>query len=211
MAELVWGETGTKFYEGGVDRVVLYPNNDPAEVWTGVVSIEESQVGGEIKPYYFDGKKMLDLVENSDFQAVITAIDFPEAFYVCDGVIQIQRGLRVKQQPRKFFGLSYRTMIYNDLGEVGYKIHLVYNALASSSARNNTTKSERVDIIDYKWTIDTIPLENSTRRPTAHVVVSTEKFSAGQITALEDILYGTVSVDAALPTRAVLESTLGGL
>lgn len=211
MAELLWDQTGTRFYEAGVDRVVLYPKYDPGVIWPGVISIEEAAVGGDVKPYYFDGNKLIDLVENSDFQAVLTAISSPKEFYPFDGIAQVQRGLLVTQQPRAFFGLSYRTRIYNDLGEVGYKIHLVYNAMASASVRNNVTIGARPDPIEFKWMIDTIPVENSTRRPTAHMTISTTKFTSGQITALENILYGTVSTDPALPSRALLESTLGGI
>lgn len=211
MAVLQWDQSGARYYEGGIDRVVFYPKYGPGIAWTGVISIEENVVGGDVKPYYFDGVKLLDVVEEADLQLILTAFAAPKLFYACDGIAQVQRGLFVTQQAREFFGLSYRTKVFNETGEIGYKINLVYNAMASFMDKGNVTLGGNVSPTPLKWTIDTVPMENTTRKPTSNMTIRSTSFTTSQISELEDILYGTVSTDPKLPTRAVLESTLGGL
>jgi hypothetical protein len=53
MARLKWDKTGERFWETGVDRVVLYIGNS-AEAWSGVTAINESPSGAEPTKIYAD-------------------------------------------------------------------------------------------------------------------------------------------------------------
>lgn len=209
MAILTWGQAGTKFYETGVDRVVFYPMVGPGVAWTGVTSITEKNDGGDLSPYYLDGLKLIDFVENVDFKLELSAFGTPPEFRVCEGLFELHKGFIVTQQPRKFFGLSYRTLLSNDLGAAYYRIHLVYNLFSNSNGKKYTSLTKSTDPIEYSWTMDSIPVANTTKKPTAHISVNSKSYTAAKITALENLLYGTVSTDPTLPTQAVVRTTLG--
>lgn len=200
MTRLNWNASGERYYENGVDRGVLYIDN-AGVAWTGLVSVAESPAGGEPRPYYLDGIKYLNLAASEEFVATINAFNSPPEFGVCDGIAAVHTGLFATQQPRRPFGLSYRTMIGNDLNaEVGYKIHLVYNALAAPSERPNSTMNNSPEPATLSWGITTLPPSVTGFKPTAHFVVDSRYADSGALADLEDILYGSTEDDAALPT-----------
>lgn len=201
MAKLIWGALGDRFYESGVDRGVLYPNGVPGVAWNGLVAVREGVSGGAARPYYFDGFKYINLAEAEEFVATLEAYSSPAEFAACDGTAQISNGLFVTQQPRRHFGLCYRTRVGNALdGDLGYKIHLVYNALAAPSARENTTLGSSAEATRFSWEISTYPPSISGYKPTAHLVVDSRRTPKLLLAALEDILYGTDSAQPDLPT-----------
>lgn len=200
MTRLIWNGTGERFYENGVDRGVLYVDLDGVP-WSGLVSVTESPTGGEAKPYYLDGVKYLNLSSSEEFEATINAFNSPTEFGVCDGIASIHNGLFATQQRRKPFRMSYRTMVGNDLNpNFGYKIHLVYNALAVPTERANTTLSDSPEAATFSWKITTLPPAASGLKPTAHFVVDSRYTPSELLTDLEDILYGNESVTASMPT-----------
>lgn len=201
MARLSWDSVGKRFYEAGVDRGVLYVDTLPGVAWTGLISVSESPVGGEPKPYYIDGIKYLNISSVEEFAATISAFGSPPEFAQCDGIAAIQNGLFVTQQPRKQFGLSYRTKIGNDVDgpKYGYKIHLVYNALASPSSRDNRSIGQSAEASTFSWSITTLPPEITGYRPTAHLVIDSRYTSSVVLAFVEDILYGTEGVAPRLP------------
>src|SRR5688572_12204535 len=115
MPRIVWNVAGSRHFEAGVDRGVLYIDSEPGIPWIGLTSVEESPVGGEIRAYYVDGVKYLQVSGDEEFEATVKAYTYPVEFSVCDGTAQIRPGLFFDQQPRKPFGFSYRTLIGNDL------------------------------------------------------------------------------------------------
>lgn len=203
MTRLTWGSSGTRVYENGVDRGVLYLPGQAGVSWSGLISVTEEPSGGAPRPYYFDGIKILNISSAEEFEATIEAFSSPNEFAQCDGVLAIQNGLYATQQPRKSFGFSYRSMVGNDTEgtDLGYKIHLVYNALAGPSSRTNSTASSgKSSPLTFSWKVTTLPPILSGYRPTAHFVVDSRYTSAGLLASLEDILYGTESVGASLPS-----------
>lgn len=147
MTRIFWNAPGERFYEGGVDRGVLYVGSTPGVPWTGLISVAESPKGGEARPYYQDGIKRLNISGKEEFEATINAFTAPREFGPCDGTVAFQNGLFATQQPRKSFHLCYRTQVGNDIqGQShAYKIHLVYNALAAPTERANATLSDNVE------------------------------------------------------------------
>jgi len=203
MTKLLWGEPGTRFYESGCDQGVLYPSAGPGVAWPGLISVQEDVDGGELSSFYYDGQKYADVVAGENFRGSIETFAEPAEFAVCDGLRQLASGLFAAQQPRESFGLSYRTMIGNDVDdEYGYKIHLVWDALAAPTSRSRRTRSDSTEPEILQWNISTVPPSASTYRPTAHFVIDSRGLSLPVLTSLENELYGTVSTAPRLPTQA---------
>lgn len=201
MARLGWNAPGTRFYEAGVDRGVLFVDGYPGVPWNGLTSVNETPSGGDPKSFYIDGVKYLALPSPEEFEGTITAYTYPDEFTLCNGTAQIRSGLFLTHQRRRSFGLSYRTMIGNDLDEsAGYKLHIVYNALASPTERSNGTMTDQADPNDFSWKITCKPPAMEGYRPTAHVVLDTRTTDPSVISAVEDILYGTDEDQARLPS-----------
>lgn len=208
MARLDWNAAGTRFYEAGVDRGVLYVDGYPGVPWNGLTSVNESPSGGDSKSFYLDGVKYLAVTSPEEFEGTVTAFTYPDEFAQCDGTTQPRSGLYLTHQRRKSFSLSYRTMIGNDQTEsLGYKIHIVYNALASPSERSNDTLKEQSDPNDFSWKITCKPPLMNGYRPTSHVVLDTRTTDPSVISAVEDILYGTDTDQARLPSLGDLIAT----
>ena len=140
MSRLVWDKVGERFYETGLDRGVLYPMGtggtyDKGVAWNGLTAVNESPSGAEATPLYADNIKYLNLMSAEEFGGTIEAYMAPDEFAECDGSKEIAPGVFAGQQNRKMFGLSYKTLLGNDVdsNDYGYKLHLVYGCLASPS------------------------------------------------------------------------------
>lgn len=205
MTQLVWDNVGERFYETGVDRGVLYLDNQGFS-WNGLISVQENSSGGDPQPYYVDGYKYVNVASSEEFEATIEAYSAPREFAVCDGSVELYNGLTVTQQRRRPFGFSYRTKIGNDVDGVdhGYKIHIVYNALAAPSERSNQTIKDPPEPTTLSWAITTTPPKLTALKPSSHFVIDSTKTDPGVLSDLEDILYGTELTDPDFPTPAEL-------
>lgn len=206
MAELQWDLTGERQFETGVDHGVLYlPDGTGAYslgvAWNGLVSVTESPSGAESNKQYADNRVYLNLMSAEEFGATIEAFMYPEEFEQCDGTANPKIGVSVGQQARKAFGLSYRTKLGNDVdgNNHGYKLHLVYGALAAPSEKAYTTVNESPEPITFSWELTTTPVEVSGLEPTAIMTINSTKVDAASLASLEDLLYGTESGEAELP------------
>lgn len=201
MTRLNWDAVGERFYEAGIDRGVLYLN-DIGYAWPGLISVAESSSGGEAKPYYMDGYKYVNVAAAEEFQATITAFSSPPEFAICDGMGLVHTGLIATQQRRRPFSFSYRTLIGNDIEGVdhGYKIHLVYNALAAPANRSNNTLGENSSPSTLSWALTTLAPKASGIRPTAHFVIDSRTTPSEVLESVEDILYGTDVLTPTIPT-----------
>lgn len=202
MSRIAWNAIGSRFFEAGVDRGVLYIGTDAGIPWTGLISVDENPNGGEPKAFYIDGEKYLNISSVEEFEATIKAYTYPIEFSQCDGTAQVRNGLFFGQQGRKSFGFSYRTKIGNDVDGVdhGYKIHLVYNALATPSSKSLSSFSDSPEASDFSWNLTTKPNKVSGYSSTAHVVVDSRYTHPTTLGAIEDVLYGTETDVAQLPT-----------
>ena len=156
MSRILWDQVGERFFETGVDHGVLYRPvgglYTTGFAWNGLISVTESPSGAEASPFYADNIKYLNLMSAEDFNATLEAYTYPDEFAECDGSAQPKVGVYVGQQPRKPFGLSYRSKLGNDVDpELGYKLHLVYGALASPSEKAYTTVNETPEPIALSW------------------------------------------------------------
>lgn len=204
MSRITWGAPAERYYETGIDRGVLYVNGTGV-AWNGLLAVNEAPTGGDAKPAYLDGIKFRNISAAEEFEATIDALSYPDEFGPCQGNASIQNGLIATQQPRKKFDLSYRSIVGNALTEeAGYKIHLVYGALAGPSAVANQTIGESVSPLNYSWTITCVPPIEAGFKPTAHFIVDTRVALNSPTADLEDILYGTPSLPPRMPTVSEL-------
>jgi len=194
MTKLIWDAIGERYFEAGVDHGVLYVDTNGV-AWNGLASVTETPSGGEATPYYLDGVKYLNEPKGENFGGTIEAYTYPESFEACDGSSEIGSGLVVDLQPRKQFGLSYRTRLGNDLlsDSLGYKIHIVYNALAAPTQKVHTSVGDSPDPMTLSWSFTTTPVKvsGSNLAPTAHVIIDSTKTSVTVMRFIEDYLYGS--------------------
>lgn len=208
MSKLIWDQIGERTYETGVDHAVLFPSVNgtyPKGVaWSGITNITESPSGAEPNPFYADNIKYLNLMSAEDFSASIGAYTYPTEFEECDGSAEVAPGVLIGQQTRKVFGLSYRSKIGNDTDgqDHGYKLHLVYNALAAPSERSHQTVNESPEPTELSWEVSTTPVEVPGYKPTAHFTIDSTRTDARKLKMLEDIIYGTEKTEPRMPMPA---------
>lgn len=195
MTRLVWGQSNQVGYEAGVDRGVLYPLGGTGVAWNGLLAIDESREGGEIESFHYDGIKYLDVVANKTFKATLKALSSPEEFDPCKGLRSVVPGFIITRQERVRFGLSYRTGAGDN-----YKIHLIYNALATPSNRAYATLTDSANPSELEWTIDAVPPASSGYRPTAHFIIDSRKTDPWILKDIEDNLYGSATKTPTLPS-----------
>lgn len=217
MAKLVWDRTGERYYETGVKQGVLYPAADDGTyplgvAWNGITAVTESPSGAEASPFYADDIKYLNMMSAEDFGGTIEAYTYPKEFGVCNGEASLAKGVYIAQQPRKTFGFCYRTTIGNDIvgNEYGYKLHLVYGALAAPSEKANSSINDSPEPLAMSWEFTTTPVSVAGFKPTAHLFFDSTEIEAEKLAALEAVLYGTESEEARLPLPDEVLTILNG-
>lgn len=196
MAKLVWDKTGDRLYETGVKNGVLYiPTSgvySKGVAWNGLTAVTESPSGAEATALYADDTKYLSLMSTEEFGATIEAYTYPDEFAACDGSAELAGGVMIGQQKRSTFGLCYKTTIGNDTegNDHGYKLHIIYGALAKPSERAYASINDSPEAITFSWEITTTPVNVTGAKPTASLVIDSTKADPSKLAALEDILYG---------------------
>lgn len=208
---LLWDELGSRFYEGGVDRGVLYLDTGFGVAWSGLISVNEGVSSSQRTPLYFDGIKYGESAAVTEFVGNIRCYTFPDEFMEYEGMVEIGDGLHVTNQPTKRFGLSYRTLIGNDEDgfDHGYKIHVIYNLTAVSAARNYQSMDSNIDPIQFEWSLTSIPATVPGYHPTSHFIIDSRKISPDLLSDIEATLYGDGSSPAKLPSAANLAGFIG--
>lgn len=205
MPKIVWDNTGERLYETGVKYGVLYVQEGGAYpkgvAWNGLTAVTESPSGAEATPLYADDIKYLNLFSAEEFGATIEAYTYPDEFAVCDGSASLADGVYIGQQDRKTFGMCYRTTVGNDTDGAshGYKLHLIYGAMASPSEKAYATINDSPEAITFSWEVTTTPVNVTGYKPTASLTIDSTKVDKDKLTALEEILYGSDSEEARLP------------
>ena len=206
MSKIVWDAIGEHTFETGVRNGVLYLKGDEGTyntgvAWNGLTSVSESPEGAEPTDLYADDVKYLTLMSAENFKATIEAYTYPVEFEECDGSATIAKGVVIGQQPRKPFGLCYRTAIGNDTdgNEHGYKLHIVYGCQASPSEKQYSTINDSPEAITFSWEVNTTPVNVNGKKPTATLIIDSTKADKAKLTALEAILYGSEQAEPRLP------------
>ena len=216
MPRLEWDKVGERLYETGVDQGVLYVQDETGAypegvAWSGLRSVSESPSGAEPSPLYADNIKYLNLLSTEEFAATIGAYYSPEEFDACDGTATLVKGVTIGQQKRKTFGLCYRTKIGNDIDgdEHGYKIKIIYGALAKPSQKEYQSVNNDPSAIELSWEVSTTPVKVTGMKPTATLEIDSTKIDAEKLKALEDVLYGKGENKARLPLPDEIKTLVG--
>lgn len=194
---LKWDQTGERLYETGIDRGVIYPQSEAGdypmgEAWNGLTSVTENPSGAEPTALYANNGKYVNLISAEEFAATIGAYTFPDAFAACNGLMELAPGVFAGQQTRTPFGMTYRSLIGNDIQKeaYGYKLHFIYGASAAPSESAYNTINDSPEASEMSWEVSTTPVDVPGGKPSAIIVVDSTKATPAQLKALEDIIYG---------------------
>lgn len=202
MAPIKWDQTGERFYETGTDHGVLYPYDRDTQAytggvaWNGLTGVTAAPSGAEASPMYADNMKYANPLSAEEYGGTIEAFTYPVEFEKCDGSY-VMNGVSVGQQKREMFGFSWRSRIGNDVDgdDHGYKIHLVWGALAQPSEKGYTTVNDTPEAMTLSWTFTTTPVafdpdgEYKDLRPTAYATIDSTTTSPQAMVTLENMLY----------------------
>lgn len=215
MSKLVWDQISEKLYETGVDRGVVYPQENGAypkgAAWNGLMGVSLSPSGAEASPLYANNRKYLNLVSVEELDFTIKAYTYPDEFAACDGSGEVVPGVYVRQQKRKTFGFSYRNLIGNDTDGTayGYRLHLIYGAIAAPSEQEDNTVNDSPEAKEMSWECKTTPIDMAGFEPTSHIEIDSTKVDAEKLKALEAILYGDGDTEARLPLPDEVATLVG--
>lgn len=217
--KLSWDGSGERKWETGVDHGVLYPQSGEGVAWNGLTNVTETPAGADNTKTYADNIVYGALRAAETFGGTIEAYMCPDEFLECDGAV-IRNGVVIGQQPRKSFGMYYRTIVGNDLdAELGHKHHFVYGATTSPSEKSYATVNDSPEMTAFSWEFESSPVAfedaaNLDLKPTAILTIddTSPLVDSVKLATLLDIAVGTESDDARLPTPdEVLEVFSTGL
>ena len=215
MSKLVWDQTGDRLYETGIEQVAVYQQSGGAHpkgvAWNGVTALNLSPSGAEPTALYANNRKYLTLMSVEELGFTIEAYTYPDEWAECDGSATVVPGVYIGQQPRKPFGLVAKTMIGNDTEGIkhGYKLHLIYGALASPSEQENATINDSPEAKTMSWECSTTPINVANFEPTSYICIDSTTVDGAKLTALEKILYGDAAAEPKLPLPDEVFTTLG--
>jgi hypothetical protein len=200
MTRLSW-ETLPRTFESGIDRGVLFFDNNESVEWNGLVSLTEDVAAVPGNPLYFDGICYNVEQDLSDYSAKVGAYIYPymledHILALCDG-----RTFVGDQSPSSVFGFSYRTRT----GE-GYRIHIVYNVVATIETTSYETISATPTLKPFTFIFRTTPVPIAGARPSSHIFVDSNEANSSKIYEIEKILYGSDEAHPRLPPVAEVVS-----
>ena len=216
MAKIIWSDPNNKKIETGVDRGVLYIKDSKTSeystgvAWDGLTGVTESPSGAEPTPLYADNKKYMTLMGSEDYGVTIEAYTYPDEFAKCDGSANLGIGVSIGQQGRASFAMCYRTKIgtTDDPENAGYKIHIFYNGLASPSERAYATVNDSPEAMTFSWEVSTTPIDVAGMKPTACVTIDSTKIAPAKLTAIEEKLYGSATLEPKILTPDEIKAIL---
>lgn len=198
MAKMKWHQTGEREIEAGVSEVALFPMGtngySKGVAWNGVTAINENPSGADITDLYADNIKYASLQSAEKFGFTIEAFTYPDEWAECDGSVEVETGVFVGQQPRKAFGLVYKSNIGDEAHpglDKGYKLHIIYNSTAAPSGRGYTTINDNPDAISFSWEANSTPVDVTNHKPTCEITIDSTKADETALASLIATIYGT--------------------
>ena len=213
-APLTWDATGEREYSMGVSQGVLYPIDgetglhEAGVAWNGLTGVDENPDGADVNDIWADNIKYATFTTPENTKGSIKAYMFPDEFYPCLGMVGPADGITgftFGGQTRKAFSFCYRTELGTDTNEkAGYVLHVVYNCKVQPSSKSHATKNENPDPEEMSWDYSSTPV-NVTGvtgvKTTSFVEIKSTEWTAAQMKAVEDILYGTTEAAPSLPAN----------
>jgi hypothetical protein len=189
MTKIIWDSTGSRFYETGLDRGILYDKNNNVIPWNGLTSITEKESNVTETISFIDGYRYLNKISTNNYSSVLSAYTYPKEFEEYIGTSEYGE---LYKKP-KYFNLSYRTKIGNDISGIdhGYKIHIIYNAIAVQTSNAYISYGSQITPVQFFWNIETLPIELPNLIPSSHIIIDSTKVNAQSLSKIEELLYGT--------------------
>lgn len=206
MSKITWDGVGDRVWEAGVDRGVLYRQDETKKytkgvAWNGLINVTEKPEGAEITKLWADNQNYANLMSAEVFKGGIEAYTYPTEFNECEGQAEVVPGARLGQQARVPFGMCYRSMVGDDTSPEpnAYKLHLIWNAMVSPTEKSHNTINENPDAETFNWDFDTTPVPVTGYKPAASMEIDSRTLAKDKLAAIEDVLYGTEEVEPRLP------------
>lgn len=204
MSKMTWHGQGQREIESGISDVALYPigsnGYETGVAWNGITAINENPSGADVTDLYADNIKYASMTSAEKFGFTIEGYTYPPEWAECDGSKEVETGVFLGQQPRKAFGLAYKTQVGDELHpgmDKGFKLHLIYNSVAAPSGRGYTTINENPDAINMSWEANSTPVAVTGHKPTSTIVIdSTKLTSTAQQEMLQELLDTVYGRDA---------------
>lgn len=198
MAAIEWDVVGKRYYETGVEKPALYVVDDTGKygtgvAWDGLIKVDESPSGADPTPLYANNAEYLNLTSKEKYGGTIDAYQSPEEFDVCDGVASPVRGLKVRQQTRRPFGLVYQTLLGNDteFENYGRRLHIIYGAKAAVSSKSHNTINESPEAAQLSWTFQCTAVKMNGMKPTCVIEIDSTDVGDEVFKQIENKFYGT--------------------
>lgn len=216
MSRLEWDKKTERFYETGVDRGVLFLISggvyQKGEAWNGLTAVNENPSGGEPTKLYANNAVYLVRASLEELGITIEAYTYPKSWEKCDGTEEVAPGIMIGQQSRRHFGLCYRSLIGNDEDENkhGYKLHFIFDGLASPSEKNHETVNDSADIDPFSWEATTASIPVDGYDPCCSMVIDSTKVDAAVLKEIEDAIYGTATTESRMLTPNEIIAMISG-
>ena len=222
MSKLVWDASGTRYYRAGVSQAALYvPSGSETTgqyaasgvAWSGMINITKSPDGAEANDLWADNIKYGSIRSSENMKGSMEAYDYPSAFNECMGIKEAVTGVLVGMQPRKSFGLAWRTEVGDDVHGAGetdahYILHLIWGATVNPVEEANDTINDSPDAQTMSWDWECVPQTVENYKPTAAIDIDSRTANATKLAALEAALFGDTNSSAYLPTPAQVISMM---
>jgi hypothetical protein len=193
---LTWDNPEKKFYETGLSHGILYVHSGlgvPTGIaWEGLMSVKETPGGSEKTSLWVSNREYAQLISPKTFSGNIEAYTYPNEFEPCLGRVEPGDGLYFDNQPKRRFSLCYRTLVNDDQsgGPTGYKIHFVYNLIASQKEVVRTSQSQTPEAVTFSWDVSSLPVlakceGHPPTRPVHSIIVDSRRSPPDFLEALE--------------------------
>ena len=181
--------------------------------WNGLTTVTESPSGAEPNPQYADNIKYLNLISAEEFGGTIEAFTYPEEFGQCDGTALPAAGCcRWSAGSKDVWSVLSGLRLVTMSTERTLAISCIWfmDAQAAPSEKAYATINDSPEAISFSWDVTTTPVPVTGYKPTSLIVVDSTVVDPADLTALEDLLYGEASVEAALPTPDAVIALFAG-